>query len=362
MNHLFRHLILSAALLLLCSCATPQTVALPRMFWPSPPDQPRFEWVGHYTNDIDLKANDTKSFYSMLVGEEISATLDKPLSVVSDGKGKAYVSDAGIISVLIFDFNKKTISKLGGEALATVLQSVNGLGIDAVGNVYASDGKSRKIYVVTPQNVHTKVLDVSGFSGSIGRIAIDNINGHIVIADIENHKIVVTDLEGKHLFSFGSRGASDGKFNLPTAVAIEKDGGILVADSRNARIQRFTSKGVFVNQFGRRGDGPGDFSMIKGVATDSEGHIYVTDGKEHRFTVFSSKGELLMTIGGAFSQTAGTRVAAAGFSIPQGIYVDQNDKIFVVDQMNKRIQVFQYLNEAYLAKNPLPANVSKGVK
>jgi hypothetical protein len=37
-----------------------------------------------------------------------------------------------------------------------------------------------------------------------------------------------------------------------------------------------------------------------------------------------------------------------------GISVDSNNGIFVADQMNRSIQVFQYLDEEYLKANPLP--------
>lgn len=360
MNRLLRMFLLSMAALLLCSCAASSPVVKPRMFWPSPPSEPKFEWVGAYSSEAEMRADDAKSLFDLVIGEEASQALRRPMSVASDGKGKVYVTDAEATAAYVFDFNEKKIVNFGGKEYEKGLTQVNGVSIDAAGNVYVSDSKARKIFVTTPLNEPLKVIDVSAHINFIGRFAIDKINGRIVMPDVKKHQIVITDMNGKHIKSFGRRGDDDGNFNLPIAVAIEKDGGIVVADSLNARIQRFTSNGEFVNKMGRRGDGPGDLALIKGVAVDSGGNIYVTDGKDHRITIFSTKGELLMVLGGAFSQTPGTRLAVGGFLVPQGIFIDQNDRIYVVDQLNKRIQIFQYLNENYLAKYPLlPVGTSK---
>ncbi len=298
----------------------------------------------------------------MLIGEDSSVSLTRPLSVASDGRGKVYVTDSEGSAVYVFDFNSKTVYKFGGNAYSAIFQQVNGIAVDAAGNAYASDSVKRKIYVVTPENLPLKVIDVSGLVTHIGRIAIDNLNGRLVLTDLKKHQIVVTDMDGKHIKTFGSKGTDDGQFNLPTAVAIEKDGGIVVGDSLNARIQRFTTNGVFVSKFGKRGDSPGDFSLIKGVAVDSEGHIYVTDGKDHRLSVFTPKGEFLIAIGGLFAQITGSRTAAGGFMVPQGVYIDQNDRIYVADQLNKRFQVFQFMNNRYLSEFPVSGVVGKDVK
>ena len=164
---------------------------------------------------------------------------------------------------------------------------------------------------------------------------------------------MVTDLDGQFLFSFGSKGDEKGAFNRPLSVAIEADGTIVVCDSFNARIQRFTPQGAFINLFGKRGDGAGEFAIIKGVAVDSAGHIYVTDGKENRVSIFSTTGENLLVFGGKYAQMSTDVIAAGGFLIPQGIYIDQNDRIYIVDQRNRRFQVFQFLNRDYLSRFPV---------
>ena len=40
----------------------------------------------------------------------------------------------------------------------------------------------------------------------------------------------------------------------------------------------------------------------------------------------------------------------AGFYLPAGAHVDRNDRIFVADQYNRRIQMFQYLGKPLVGK------------
>ncbi|MBC7961390.1 MAG: 6-bladed beta-propeller [Steroidobacteraceae bacterium] len=343
----------------LSACASTPPVKR-RVFWPDPPDEPKIEWIGTYSSSSDFK--NTQSLFNMIVGEGDVVSLKRPLSIASNGTGKVFVSNTETADVLVFDFNARDTYKLGGNLMQSAIKHLTGIALDAQGNVYVADSSSRKIHVVDRDNKPVRVLDLSTRMKSIGMFAVDKRAARLIIPDLKEHRIVVTDLEGNFLFAFGKPGSADGDFNFPLSVAIEADGGIVVCDSLNARVQRFTSQGVFVNKFGRRGDGVGDFAIIKGVAVDSEGHIYVTDGKESRVTIFSPSGETLLAFGAKYSQMDASKVAAGGFLIPQGIYIDQNDRIFIADQLNNRFQVFQYMNSRYLTEFPLVTPASKAVK
>lgn len=360
MNRLIKLIILFCAAVSLCSCASQQSAKI-RYFWPAPPDAPKIEWIGAYSSESDLRS---PSLLSKITGEGGEFYLERPLTAVSDGNGKVYVANPETASIYVFDFIKQAVYTLGGDPFTGVMQNVNGIALDGKGYVYASDSLAQKIYVIeSASNRHVKTLDISKHAKSIGRFAIDKLAGHIVIPDFVDNHIVVTDLEGKHLFSFGKKGSGDGEFNFPASVALDSEGRIVVVDSRNARIQRFTPEGIFINQFGKRGDSGGDFSIIKSVAIDSEGHIYVTDAKEHRVTIFSTTGEYLLTFGGPLTQLPDTPIAAGGFLVPQGISIDQNDRIYVADQLNGRFQIFQYLNPRYLAQFPvLPGQAATSPK
>ena len=176
----------------------------------------------------------------------------------------------------------------------------------------------------------------------------------MICVDVRGHKVVALSMTGELLLTIGTRGDEDGQFNFPGPVTINKKKEIIVGDAMNARIQVFDKNGKFLRKFGRRGDSAAEFQLLKGVAVDSDDNIYVTDGKGHKIGIFSSQGEFLMAFGGRASVLESGRDQAAGFVIPQGIAIDRSDKLFVVDQMNYRFQVFQYISDAFLEKNPIP--------
>jgi len=78
---------------------------------------------------------------------------------------------------------------------------------------------------------------------------------------------------------------------------------------------------------------------------DSEGNVYVVDAAFGNFQVFNEKGDLLLIVG-----TGGK--GPGGFLLPAGMYIDEQDRIFVVDSMNLRVQSFQYLSSSWKQQNP----------
>ena len=84
------------------------------------------------------------------------------------------------------------------------------------------------------------------------------------------------------------QGSGDGEFKTPYDVAIDDARGILyVADSQNQRIQMFDLDGNFIAAFGSAGTGDGEFLDPRGLAVDSNGNLYVSDFAAHRIQVLS---------------------------------------------------------------------------
>lgn len=76
--------------------------------------------------------------------------------------------------------------------------------------------------------------------------------------------------------------------------------------------------------------------MPKGVAVDRDGHVYVADAHFENVQVFDDSGRLLMAFG---REGRG----AGRFSLPAGLAFDDQDRLWVADSGNRRLQVFAYL-------------------
>ncbi|MCK4260012.1 MAG: 6-bladed beta-propeller [Halanaerobiales bacterium] len=73
----------------------------------------------------------------------------------------------------------------------------------------------------------------------------------------------------------------------------------------------------------------------KGIAVDSSENIYIADSKNNRIVVLNGAGEYIRKIG----QTGNRN---AEFIKPLGITI-KNDKLYVSDAGNKRIQILRIL-------------------
>jgi len=358
LKEIVQRLVVVGTLLIMAGCASAPEVKR-RYFWPPLPDEPKIEWVGAYRSKLDMPRTPYEKFMASFLGLPEAISLNRPLGIVSDGADRVFVSDIVNPSVLVFDFKKRDVTYLGGGGQDGPgrFNHPSGLAIDRENNLYVCDSADKRIYVFSPGEKLLRTIDISKITAQPVGLALDNERKRLLVGDVRLQVVRVLDLEGKPLFTIGMEGGGDkdGAFLFPGMMAVMKNGNIVVADSMNARIQIFDPDGKFIRKFGRRGDSPGDFQLIKGVAIDSENHIYITEGKAHVVYIFSENGEYLLSMGGAYTSDA--IAAPGGFLIPQGIYIDGKDTIYVVDQMNRRFQIFQYMNERYLKEHPVQTEI-----
>ncbi len=180
-------------------------------------------------------------------------------------------------------------------------------------------------------------VDDGEFSSPTG-IALDK-EGHIYVADTDNHVIQKLDKEGKFLARWGGDPSEEeGAFYYPRGLTTDPDGNVYVADSGNNRVQKFDPEGVCLKALGRfgfawRGADMGKFDVPWGVATDKAGNLYVSDTSNARIQKFQSDGTPLLKWGRDGSYDG-------AFFFPRGIAIDFVGNVFVVDEGNHRIQKF----------------------
>jgi DNA-binding beta-propeller fold protein YncE len=187
------------------------------------------------------------------------------------------------------------------------------------------------------------LLDVCG-------LAIDS-EDRVYVLNRGTHPIIVFDREGNLLTSWG-----DKLFQRAHGAGISPDGSIFCTDDELHVVYKFTPDGKLLQTLGTKGQ-PSDtgydprwfdffwslttikrggppFNRPTGVAVSSSGEIYVSDGYGNaRVHKFSLDGTLLFSWGEP-GFTDGQ------FRLPHFITVDKQERVWVPDRENNRIQIF----------------------
>ena len=188
---------------------------------------------------------------------------------------------------------------------------------DADGNLMRSFGAGLFVWphgIFVDRTGNVWVADAVDTNCETGR---ENGKGHQV------HKFSPAGELLMSLGAAGKAGEDERTFSCPSDVLVSPDGDIFVADGHNHghggnnRIVKFTRDGKFAAAWGKGGDGPGEFSGIHALAMDSQGRIFVGDRANRRIQILNQNGNHLAT----WTQ----------FGSPSGIYIDENDTIYVAD-------------------------------
>jgi DNA-binding beta-propeller fold protein YncE len=309
------------------------------LFWPSPPDTPRIQYLKSITvpADIGVRKSWFESTLDAVFGKEEaeSGMMLRPYGVFADSH-RIYVTDPGLNLLHVFDLKEKSYFQIE-KAQEEMLISPIGVSTDKNGDIYVSDSFFRKVFVFDNRGKYLKKIGSSDLFVRPAGIAI--YEARIYVVDTHSHQVFVLNRQdGNLLFRFGKNGQGQGEFNYPTNIFIGIDGLIYITDSMNFRIQIFDRDGKFLSSFGNPGDGPGDLSKPKGIAVDSDGNIYIADAHFDNVQIFDKSGRLLLIFGNTGRKNG-------EFILPAGVFIDERDRIYVADSYNKRIQIFQYLKE-----------------
>lgn len=320
-----------------CSQAPRPGIAARDVFWPSPPDAPRVRFLYAFSDldDLGVKKPWHRRIGRLLTGSpQVKARLAGPYDVFADGDGTFYVTDTATRSIHCLDRRAGTHREIwrakDGELLSPI-----GLAVHGDGRLFVSDSLLGEVLVYDRGGNPLRSIGRGELDRPTG-VALDEPRERLCVVDTAAHAVKIFGLEGALLLTVGGRGKSEGSFNYPTCVAVDREGRIFVGDALNFRIQIFDPDGRYLAHFGEAGDGTGYFSQIKGLDLDSEGHIYVTDAQHDVIQVFTRQGDYLLSIGGP-GQGPGE------FHMPVGVHIDEKDRIYVADRLNRRVQVLQYL-------------------
>jgi hypothetical protein len=237
--------------------------------------------------------------------------------------------------------------------VAGQLDHPTGANFDAAGNLYVADAGNQRIDVFAPGGTFIRAFgfDVDTGGGAAPEVCTTNCKA-------------------------GTPGSAAGQLNGPTGVAVGANE-VYVADNLNRRISVFTTAGTFLRAFGIDVDpaggvgfevctssckagtalaqGAGAVSNPYDADLDAAGNLYVIENVNSRISVFDAASSTFQRafgydvdpagIVGVETCTTSCKAAVFGgavgqFSAPLTIDVDATGTIYVADQVNDRITVY----------------------
>lgn len=163
-------------------------------------------------------------------------------------------------------------------------------------------------------------------------ITIDKDDQLYIVDKLGRIQVFTTD--GEYVRGWRTPAIENGK---PCGMTIDDEGNVVVADTHYYRVLFYKPDGTLLDERtigGVNGQGEGEFHFLTDVAQDSKGNYYVGEYGEHdRIQKFSRDGKFLLQWGGHGREPG-------KFVRPQGITIDAEDHIWVADACNHRIQVF----------------------
>ncbi len=209
--------------------------------------------------------------------------------------------------------------------------------------------------------------------GQCRGIVIDPVSGKVFVADSGNHRVLrysaFEDLVsgagaemvfGQSEFGTGSDDISSTKMDTPVGLAIGSEGELWVADSENHRVLRFdaaatalsgTAASLVLGQVdfdsNSRGLSAKGMDTPEDLAISPDGDLYVAGPEFHRILIFEDAND--KTNGASADRVLGQPDFTSGssgndnasFEFPRAIALADDGTLYVADDQNNRIMVFE---------------------
>ncbi|RYZ42238.1 MAG: hypothetical protein EOP49_28465, partial [Sphingobacteriales bacterium] len=335
----------------------------------------------------------TGSTNGYLDGAAVTALMNRPYGVTSDGGENLFVADYlnhRIRKVVIATGEITTLAGSGtpgygdgtGTASGVRFNYPAGILYDGAGSLYVTDQlnhRVRKIVIATgvvtsiAGNGTDNSTDGAAGSGSFSNpmgITTDKA-GNLYIADFNNSKIrkvviatsAISTIAGTGAFGYADATGISATFNYPAGITFDS-GNLYITDQLNNRIRKMNVSTGAVSTFAGNGtassaDGIGvtsGFNSPAGISADGLGNLYVADQGNNKIRKINiASGAVSTVAGSSTSGNADGTGAVAAFNGPTGVFSDQSGNIFIADQGNSRIR--KIATTGYTISAPLPAGL-----
>jgi DNA-binding beta-propeller fold protein YncE len=173
-----------------------------------------------------------------------------------------------------------------------------------------------------PDALHVSTTDVHA----------EDLNGALYRISRTGNAVSRVTSTGTAAWTTGGKGSAPAQFDFPTALAADNQGRVLVVDRGNSRVQIFEGmSGRYLGAFGSAGKGAGQFLIPRHIAASPD-RIFVVAQLNHRVNVYDMNGNALAAIGA----TAGS----GALDVPRGVAVDKDGNVYVSDSAARAVRKY----------------------
>ena len=200
----------------------------------------------------------------------------------------------------------------GWEKLPADLKHLDcvGAGVDANDRVYLITRSDARVIVYEQDGTFVAAWGEGVFTPRTHCIRF-GLDGAVYTVDDGNHTVRKFTPDGKQLMMLGTPGVATDTgyvqekgissithggppFNRPTGVACAPNGDLYVSDGYgNARVHRFSADGKLIQSWGEPGTGPGQFNLPHDIWVAPDERVFVADRENDRIQIFSLTGEFI---------------------------------------------------------------------
>jgi sugar lactone lactonase YvrE len=183
-----------------------------------------------------------------------------------------------------------------------------GVAVDSQDRVFVLTRRDARCLVYEADGTFIRAFGEDLFTELVHALTID-ADDFLWVVDGGDHTVRKYSPDGELLLTLGTPGVPaetgwDGRdmnsiervgppFHRPTKAAIAPNGDVYVSDGYgNARVHRFSPEGELITSWGEPGNGPGQFVLPHGLWV-ADDRVFVADRENNRIQVFSLTGELL---------------------------------------------------------------------
>lgn len=267
-------------------------------------------------------------YFQSVYFDEKGGGLKQPEGVACNEKSLLVVGDTGNDRLIRYTFQDK-ILRGGNDIHIPELSNPIRVQVNSKGEIFALDGKKRRIVRLTPEGVFKSYVDPEGVpspSAFVPRSFRIDRSDNIYMLDIFAARVLVLDPGGKYQKQI----PFPKEYGFISDLSVDSKGTLLLIDCVKAVVFSATKES---NSFSPLSKSLREYLSFPTSITESRGTIYIVDQDGGGIVILGSDGAFM-----------GRQLSMGWIEgllyFPSQMYVNERGEIFIADRGNSRVQIF----------------------